>query len=420
MPAVTAPAAVLAAARAPLTAINVCTCTVAPAVTPPSPQHQVSLGQSPSHLVRRFRQRQGSSSRSSHEHAVLADRAMEEVAITLTLPLCRRVAVAMGGDIGISDIRVAPSRTITRFWCVVAATSSPSSARNLSGRGLRKVVSLGGVAAEVPLTARRDVLAEPGVGVGSGRPAAVNVPGASGMSGAGGGTDSVSTASAGPVRGSVDDGPHSLIVRGAPGSESSASLSCVVDVAAGVGVGGCVSTPPRSVASGRRVSPASVASLGSRPRLHASDPAAFGGAALPPGLTAIIVDDERMIRRVVERYLDKMGVEVVASLDDGDLLADALAHLPSPPSLVLLDIVMKRSNGLSVMQQLRQKHPECASIPVYAMTSNIELVAEYEAAGFAGLVGKPFNRRKLTAAVQHCATGFADASRLTQSGFFVA
>ena len=226
MPAVTAPAAVLAAARAPLTAINVCTCTVAPAVTPPSPQHRVSLGQSPSHLVRRFRQRQGSSSRSSHEHAVLADRAMEEVAITLTLPLCRRVAVAMGGDIGISDIRVAPSRTITRFWCVVAATSSPSSARHLSGRGLRKVVSLGGVAAEVPLTARRDVLANPG-------PAAVNVAGASGRGGVGG-SDSVSTAAAGPALGSVEL-PCTEDVR--PGSDSSASFSCMVDMGGSVGAG---------------------------------------------------------------------------------------------------------------------------------------------------------------------------------------
>ena len=249
----------------------------------------------------------------------------------------------------------------------------------------------------------------------------MNVAGASGRGGVGG-SDSVSTAAAGPALGSVEL-PCTEDVR--PGSDSSASFSCMVDMGGSVGAGDSssvtlpdgagIASEPRG-----RGSPSLPPISCHNPGAGTEAKAAATRVGVPPGFTAIIVDDERMIRRVVERYLDKMGVEVVASLDDGDLLGDALAHLPSPPSLVLLDIVMKRSNGLSVMQQLRQKHPECASIPVYAMTSNIELVAEYEAAGFAGLVGKPFNRRKLTAAVQHCATGFADASRLTQSGFFVA
>merc|ERR1719238_116081 len=75
-------------------------------------------------------------------------------------------------------------------------------------------------------------------------------------------------------------------------------------------------------------------------------------------------------------------------------------------------IVMRRSNGVAVLEALR-KDPRWASLPIYAMTSNVERVAEYKRVGFWGLVGKPFDKSKLQSVVRHMTTGQADDAQLT-------
>jgi len=81
-------------------------------------------------------------------------------------------------------------------------------------------------------------------------------------------------------------------------------------------------------------------------------------------------------------------------------LISTLELMEEPPTCVLLDIVMKRSNGVEVLEELRQ-HPKWAALPVYAMTSNIESAKVYEAAGFTGLLGKPFVGHHLYASLLH-------------------
>jgi len=128
----------------------------------------------------------------------------------------------------------------------------------------------------------------------------------------------------------------------------------------------------------------------------------------------VVVDDESLIRRVVKTQLRRVGVERVTALVDGDELISTLELMEEPPTCVLLDIVMKRSNGVEVLEELRQ-HPKWAALPVYAMTSNIESAKVYEAAGFTGLLGKPFVGRHLCASLLHSLAAPGD-----RTAFFVA
>ena len=76
--------------------------------------------------------------------------------------------------------------------------------------------------------------------------------------------------------------------------------------------------------------------------------AAFGPAANTETQnlieSAIVVDDEATLRRLAERMVVRAGLRCVA-LEDGSELADAIEP---GTGLVLLDIVMKRSDGVQV------------------------------------------------------------------------
>jgi FixJ family two-component response regulator len=84
------------------------------------------------------------------------------------------------------------------------------------------------------------------------------------------------------------------------------------------------------------VHPAAITSLGSHPHELVIDP-------------AVVVDDESTLRRLAERMLSRIGLRSV-SLEDGSELAGAIKP---DTGIVLLDIVMKRSDGVQVRELQR-------------------------------------------------------------------
>lgn len=119
-------------------------------------------------------------------------------------------------------------------------------------------------------------------------------------------------------------------------------------------------------------------------------------------LCVVVVDDEPMICRMVLQHLQRLGVPRRLSLDDGEDLLEKLAMMEVAPSLILLDIVMQRSDGVTVLKALRSD-PRWNDVPVYAMTSNVENVELFRKSGFDGLLGKPFGRRHLRQVLVHAA-----------------
>jgi DNA-binding response OmpR family regulator len=111
--------------------------------------------------------------------------------------------------------------------------------------------------------------------------------------------------------------------------------------------------------------------------------------------TVLVVDDEPIVRDVVIRYLERDGFRTLTA-SDGDT-AKALIK-EREPSLVVLDVMLPGTDGLSLCRWIRGR----SSLPVILLTARGE-----EADRIVGLelgaddyVTKPFSPRELAARVR--------------------
>lgn len=113
------------------------------------------------------------------------------------------------------------------------------------------------------------------------------------------------------------------------------------------------------------------------------------------GRSVLVVDDEPMVREVVSAYLSREGFSVT-EVGDGKV---AMEHLRSHHTdLVVLDIMLPGSDGLTVLSALRQQ----GDTPVILLTARGEesdrvLGLELGADDY---VVKPFSPRELAARVR--------------------
>jgi two-component system response regulator ResD len=111
--------------------------------------------------------------------------------------------------------------------------------------------------------------------------------------------------------------------------------------------------------------------------------------------TVLVVDDEPIVRDVVVRYLRRDGFDTLVAAD-GDT-ARALIER-TPPSLVVLDVMLPGTDGLALCKWIRAR----GDLPVIMLTARGE-----EADRIVGLelgaddyVTKPFSPRELAVRVQ--------------------
>ncbi len=111
-----------------------------------------------------------------------------------------------------------------------------------------------------------------------------------------------------------------------------------------------------------------------------------------PKPNVLIVDDEENVRFILESLLNKWGYQAVTACGAQEGL-DALEK--NTPLVVLSDINMPRTNGLELLQTIRQRHPE---IPVVMMSG--EAITEQNVKkslrlGAFGFIPKPFEPKYL-------------------------
>jgi DNA-binding response OmpR family regulator len=111
--------------------------------------------------------------------------------------------------------------------------------------------------------------------------------------------------------------------------------------------------------------------------------------------TVLVVDDEPIVRDVVVRYLERDGFETVTA-PDGDEARRLIEE--REPSLVVLDVMLPGTDGLSLCRWIRGR----SNLPVILLTARGE-----EADRIVGLelgaddyVTKPFSPRELAARVR--------------------
>ncbi|CDG19815.1 Nitrogen regulation protein NR(I) [Xenorhabdus poinarii G6] len=109
-----------------------------------------------------------------------------------------------------------------------------------------------------------------------------------------------------------------------------------------------------------------------------------------------IVDDDSSIRWVLERALSGAGMECT-SFEHADAVLAALSH--SHPEVLLSDIRMPGLDGLSLLNQIKQSHPQ---LPVIIMTAHSDLdaaVSAYQHGAF-DYLPKPFDIDETVALVE--------------------
>src|SRR5579863_2180156 len=112
----------------------------------------------------------------------------------------------------------------------------------------------------------------------------------------------------------------------------------------------------------------------------------------------LVVEDERLIARLLKETLEIESYRTVAVLNGEDAVQFALRETPD---LVLLDITLPGIDGYEVIRRLRE-HPKTIHIPIVvlsAYSSPSDKARAFEL-GVDGYITKPFNNDELLACVR--------------------
>jgi DNA-binding response OmpR family regulator len=110
----------------------------------------------------------------------------------------------------------------------------------------------------------------------------------------------------------------------------------------------------------------------------------------------LIVDDEASIRDFLTRWLQAWGytVKTAAGADA------AIATMgEEPASIMLCDVMMPGRDGLSLLEEVRQRWPQTAVIMATALT-DLQAVMRSRNEGAVDYVTKPFGREPLLQALR--------------------
>jgi two-component system sensor histidine kinase/response regulator len=115
------------------------------------------------------------------------------------------------------------------------------------------------------------------------------------------------------------------------------------------------------------------------------------------GFTALVIDDELPLRKVIIRALSQQGFRVIDASNGLEGLQKARAE---HPHLIISDINMEKVDGYEAVERLRSD-PETADIPIILMTglANHDGMRRGMALGADDYLPKPFSVQELLSAV---------------------
>lgn len=111
--------------------------------------------------------------------------------------------------------------------------------------------------------------------------------------------------------------------------------------------------------------------------------------------TVLIVDDEPIVREVVERYLRQDGFQVETAADGDEALRRFAA---ARPDLVVLDLMLPGPDGLEVCRRMRAD----SNVPIIMLTARGDETDTIIGLGVGAddYVSKPFSPRELVARIK--------------------
>ena len=110
----------------------------------------------------------------------------------------------------------------------------------------------------------------------------------------------------------------------------------------------------------------------------------------------VIAEDEAIIRMDLREMLEEEGYEVVGEAADGDAAIQLAEDLK--PDLVILDIVMPKTDGLTAAEAIVEQ--ELSAVLILTAFSNRDKVARATRAGVMAYLVKPFDKGDLVPAIE--------------------
>jgi len=119
------------------------------------------------------------------------------------------------------------------------------------------------------------------------------------------------------------------------------------------------------------------------------------------GKTALVVDDNRINRRVARLFIEPVGLNVLEA-SGGEEALEVLKT--SKIDIVLLDIHMPKMDGPATLKRLRAMGGAFESLPVIALTADAMAGdrERYMKMGMSDYVSKPIDERQLIATMSRC------------------
>jgi two-component system, OmpR family, alkaline phosphatase synthesis response regulator PhoP len=113
--------------------------------------------------------------------------------------------------------------------------------------------------------------------------------------------------------------------------------------------------------------------------------------------SALVVDDDRLLLRLMELNLTKTGMRVLLADSGEQAIRIALKEMPN---IILLDLMMPMMDGYEVMRRLKTT-AETMDIPIVMLTAKSSQAdrRRCEELGAVAFIGKPFNLEELRATV---------------------
>lgn len=115
-----------------------------------------------------------------------------------------------------------------------------------------------------------------------------------------------------------------------------------------------------------------------------------------PERKILVVDDDRRLRDLLQRYLSEQGF-VTKSADNAVTMDRLLTR--DTYDLIVLDLMLPGEDGLSICRRLRANEPQQAIIMLTAKGNEVDRIVGLEM-GADDYLPKPFNPRELVARIQ--------------------